>query len=341
MLQKPETPPVTSPRGTLLKARRRLLAAGSAAILLPGALLAQPGDSRPIRMIVPYVPGGGTDTLARLLAPIIGEAFGQSVVVENRAGAGSTIGTQIIARAAPDGRTIGMIDAAFIANPALYVGLPYDTLQDLQAVVFVATSPFVLCVHPDVKAQTVQQLVQLAKAEPGKLTFGSAGQGGGTHIAGEQLKMAADVDIVHVPYKGGGQQLTDLVGGQTTMGFFVPSVAKPQIDAGRLRALAVTGNERSSLFPDAPTLADAGLGQVNAGGLNGIVVPSGTSADFIARLNRVVDQALKGDTVRRRLIDTGYKPEGGSPGQFEDYLKTAIPRMKAFIQAAGIQPQRL
>ncbi len=341
MLPKPDTRTVTSTRGPLLEARRRLLSAGSAAILLPGTLLAQSADSRPIRMIVPYVPGGGTDTLARLLAPYIGEALGQSVVVENRAGAGSTIGTQMIARAAPDGRTLGMIDAAFIANPALYVGLPYDRLQDLRAVVFVATSPFVLCVHPDVKARTVKELVQLAKAEPGKLTFGSAGQGGGTHIAGEQLRLAAGVDIVHVPYKGGGQQLTDLVGGQTTMGFFVPSVAKPQIDAGRLRALAVTGTERSTLFPDAPTMADAGLGQVDAGGLNGIVVPAGTSGDFIGRLNQAVDQALKGHAVSRRLIDSGYKPVGGSPREFEDYLKAAIPRMKAVIEAAGIKPQRL
>lgn len=310
-------------------------------LLLPRMLPAQQGSSQPIQMIVPYVPGGGTDTLARLFAPYIGEAFGQSVVVENRGGAGSTIGTQIIARAAPDGRTIGMIDAAFIANPALYRGLPYDTLRDFKPVVFVATSPFVLCVHPDSKARTVQQLIQLAKAQPGKLTFGSAGQGGGTHIAGEQLRMAAGVDIIHVPYKGGGQQLTDLVGGQTTMGFFVPGVAKPHIDAGRLRPLAVTGHERSSLFPDVPTLADAGLSQVDAGGLNGIVVPSGTSSDFIARLNRAVDQALKSEAVSRKLTESGYKPMGGSPQEFEAYLKSAISRMKAVIEAAGIQPQSL
>ncbi len=328
-------------RGNLLTVRRRILFLGAAATLLPAAMHAQPADSGPIRMIVPYVPGGGTDTLARVVAPHIAEAFGQSVAVENRAGAGSTIGTQMVARAAPDGRTIGMIDAAFIANPALYVGLPYDTLKDLRPVVFVATSPFVLCVHPDVKARTVQELVALAKAEPGKLTFGSAGQGGGTHIAGEQLKMTAGVDIVHVPYKGGGQQLTDLVGGQTTMGFFVPSVAKPQIDAGRLRILAVTGSERSSLFPDTPTLADAGLGQVDAGGMNGIVVPAGTSDDFVARLNRAVDQALKNEAVSKRLIEGGYKPVGGSPQQVADYLRTAIPRMKSIIEAAGIAPQRL
>jgi tripartite-type tricarboxylate transporter receptor subunit TctC len=292
-------------------------------------------------MIVPYVPGGGTDTLARVLAPYIGDAFGQSVVVENRAGAGSTIGTQLVARAAPDGRTIGMIDAAFIANPAIYAALPYDTLRDFRAVVFVATSPFVLCVHPDIKARTVQELVQLAKAQPGKLTFGSAGQGGGTHIAGEQLRIAAGIDIVHVPYKGGGQQLTDLLGGQTTMGFFVPAVAKPHIDGGRLRVLAVTGAERSHLFPDTPALAEVGLAQVDAGGLNGIIVPAGTPDDFVVRLNRAVDQALKSDEVRRRLLDGGFKPVGGSPRDFEDYLKAAIPRMKSIVEAAGIEQQRL
>ena len=292
-------------------------------------------------MIVPYVPGGGTDTLARLLAPHIGEALGQAVVVENRAGAGSTIGTQLVARAEPDGHTIGMIDAAFIANPALYTRLPYDTLRDLTPVVFVATSPFVLCVHPDVKAANVQELVQVAKANPGKLTFGSAGQGGGTHIAGEQLRMAAGTEIVHVPYKGGGQQLADLIGGQVTMGFFVPSVAKAQVDAGKLRAIAVTGPKRSLLFPNAPTLSEAGLAKVDAGGLNGLVVPTGTPQEFVAKLNQAVVQALNTESVSRRLHDTGYVPVGGTPQDFENYLRNAIAGMKATIEAAGIQPQGL
>jgi tripartite-type tricarboxylate transporter receptor subunit TctC len=290
-----------------------------------------------IRMIVPYVPGGGTDTLARLLAPAIGEEFGQQVVVDNRAGAGSTIGTQLVARAAPDGRTIGMIDAAFISNPGLYSKLPYDTLKEFVHVVLVASSPLVLAVHPDVKATSVSELIALAKATPGKLTFGSAGRGGGTHLAGEQLRMAGSVNITHVPYKGAGQQVTDLLGGQTTMGFFVPSVAKGHIESGRFRALAVTGSKRVDLFPNVMSFTELGLPSVDASGMNGIVAPAGTPRDIVMRINGAVVRALQTPDMQKRLRDTGFQSVGGTPEDFSRMLQTAIPKMTEVIRAAGVK----
>lgn len=318
-----------------MKLHNIALSIAALACLSIGSVAAQTGQ--PIRMIVPYVPGGGTDTLARLVAPAIGEEFGQQVIIENRAGAGSTIGTQIVARAVPDGRTIGMIDAAFISNPGLYSKLPYDTLKDFEPVVFVATSPLVLAVHPDVKANAVKELIALAKASPGKLTFGSAGRGGGTHLAGEQLRMAAGIDITHVPYKGAGQQATDLLGGQTTMGFFVPAIAKGHIESGRFRPLGVTGAKRLDLFPNVPSFAELGLPSVDATGMNGIVAPAGTPKDIINRLNGAVVRTLKSDDIQKRLRDTGFQIAGGSPEDFAAMLRTAIPKMTEVIRAAGIK----
>jgi len=308
------------------------------ACLSAGVATAQTG---PIRMIVPYVPGGGTDTLARLVAPAISEEFSQPVVVENRAGAGSTIGTQLVARAAPDGRTIGMIDAAFVSNPALYSKLPYDTLNDFVHVVFVATSPLVLAVHPDVKAASINELIALAKASPGKLTFGSAGRGGGTHLAGEQFRTAAGIDITHVPYKGAGQQVTDLLGGQTTMGFFVPAIAKGHIEAGKFRALGVTGAKRLELFPGVPSFAELGMPGVDASGMNGIVAPAGTPRDTVTRINRAVTGALQSAEIQKQLSNTGFQVAGGPPEDFTRMLRTAIPKMTAIIRAAGIKPNEL
>ncbi len=322
-----------------MRIRKLVLPIAALACLSIGTAGAQTGQQ--IRMIVPYVPGGGTDTLARLVAPAISEEFGQPVVIENRAGAGSTIGTQLVARAAPDGRTIGMIDAAFVSNPGLYSKLPYDTLNDFVHVVFVATSPLVLAVHPEVKAGNVRELIALAKANPGKLTFGSAGRGGGTHLAGEQLRMAADIDITHVPYKGAGQQVTDLLGGQTTMGFFVPSVAKGHIESGRFRALGVTGAKRLELFPNVPSFAELGMRSIDASGMNGIVAPAGTPRETVMRINGAVVRALQSADIQKRLRDTGFQIVGGSPEDFTRMLRTAIPKMTEVIRAAGIKPDEL
>ena len=197
--------------------------------------------TRPIRLIVPYVPGGLTDTLSRIVGPHIAEEFGQQVVIDNRGGGNSTIGTQLMARATPDGHTIGMIDAAFLINPSLLSKVPYETPRDFTPIGLIAMAPLMLVVHPSVPVKSVKELVGLAKSQPGKLVYGSAGNGSAIHLAGEQLRSAAGIDIVHIPYKGGGQAIGDVLDGQIPMLFIVQGTGKPHVAAGRLRALAHTG----------------------------------------------------------------------------------------------------
>jgi len=322
--------------------RRTLLATLLAmTFITSGLACAQTVISRPIRLIVPYVPGGGTDTLSRMIAPFISEEFGQPIVVDNRPGASSTIGTQIVARATPDGQTIGMIDPAFLSNPSLYAKLPYDTLKDFTPVVLVAKAPLVLCVHPSSPAATIKELVALAKANPGKLTFGSAGNGGGAHLAGEQLRRAAGIDLIHVPYKGAGQQLTDLLGAQTNVGFFIPSVARAHITSGRLRALGTTSATRSKSFPGVPTFQESGYPAVDAISLNGIIAPARTPTDYVTRLNATIVRALNRPEMQQRLLELGFEQASGTPQEFKAMIAREIPKLGKLIKDAGIQVESL
>src|SRR3954470_9865114 len=287
------------------EAMKRILAASLAiaAIVQCPVATAQTQITRPIRLIVPYVPGGGTDTLSRLLGPYLATEFGQQVVIDNRAGGSSIIGTQIIARATPDGQTIGMIDAAFVVNPSLIGKLPYDTVKDFTPIVLVATAPLVLCVHPAVPAKSVRELVALAKSQPGKLSFGSAGNGTAVHLAGEQLRSAAGIDIQHIPYKGAGQSITEVLGGQITMVFTTQSAGKPHVASGRLRALAITSPKRTQTMPDVMTFAEAGFPAIDAVTINGIVAPAGTPKDYVQRVNAAVNRALQRPAMQAKLVD--------------------------------------
>ena len=216
---------------------------------------------RPLRLIVPYVPGGGTDTVARLIAPALGEAVGQQVVVDNRPGGSSTIATHLVARAAPDGQTIGISDAAFVTDPSLFDKLPYDTLRDLVPIAIVSSGSMLLVVHPTLPAKSIKDLIALAKSQPGDFTYGTAGNGTATHLAGEQLRWVAQVDIQHIPYKGAGQSITELLGGHISMAFASPSTAKAHVAGGRLRALAITSAKRNAAIPDVMTFIEAGFDQ--------------------------------------------------------------------------------
>ena len=320
---------------------RRLCASlfGLTALLATSLAVAQTQTqvNRPIRVIVPYVPGGGTDLLARLLGPYIGDEFGQSFVIENRPGGGSTIGTVAVAKAAPDGTTLGMIDLAFVTNPSLVAKLPYDTLTDFAPVAFVATSPLVLLIHPNVPATTVKELVAYAKANPAKLSFGSAGLGTGVHLAGEQFKTQAGLDIVHVPYKGTTQAVGDLVGGQITMLFTTLVSAKSMVDTGRLRALAIASPKRSSVMPTVPTFAESGLPGVDAGTINGLIAPAGTPPDYIQRVNTVVNRALKNPAVLAKLNEQGFAIPGGTPLDFSEWIHTEIPKWAKVVKDAGLK----
>jgi tripartite-type tricarboxylate transporter receptor subunit TctC len=315
----------------------------AATFLISGAAIAQaqpqPAAGRPIRLIVPYVPGGGTDLLSRMLAPYIAEEFGTSVVVENRAGGGSTIGTQAVAKAAPDGLTIGMMDAAFIANPSLMSKLPYDTLKDFAPIVLVATSPLVMVVNPAVPAQNLKEFVAYGKANPGKLSFGSAGRGTGVHLAAEQFRTQAGLDMIHVPFKGTGEAVTALAGGQITTLFTTQFGSKPMLDAGRVRVLGITGTRRGKLMPQVPTFAEAGWPGVDAETINGLVGPAGMPAESIQRVNAAVNRALKDPSVIAKLNEQGFEIAGGSPDAFADWLRREIPKWNRVIRDAGLKAE--
>lgn len=307
-----------------------LLAAGAAAT-------AQTKITRPIRLIVPYVPGGATDTLSRFLGPFIGEEFGQQVVIDNRAGGSSTIGTQMVARAAPDGHTIGMIDAAFLINPSLFDKLPYDSLKDFEPVVLVASSPLVLVVHPGVAATSVKELVALAKAAPGKLVFGSAGNGSAVHLAGEQLRASAGINVVHVPYKGTGQSFSDIIGGQLTMLFTTQATGKPMVAAGRVRALAITSPKRTQVMPDLMTFAEAGYPAVDAATINGLLAPAGTPKDYVRRLNTAVVRALKTRAMQDKLMELGFDVVGNTPEEFGVWIRREMVKWDKVVRDAGVR----
>jgi tripartite-type tricarboxylate transporter receptor subunit TctC len=300
---------------------------------------AQTRITHPIRLIVPYVPGGGTDTAARIVQPFIAEEFAQQVVVDNRTGASSTIGTQIVARAAPDGYTIGMVDAAFVSNPSLFDKLPYDTLKDFTPVALVWSAPMVLLVHPKVPAKTVKELVALAKAQPGALTFGTAGNGSATHIAAEQLKAHAGIDIRHIPYKGSGQSITDLVGGQLTMAFTTQSTARQHAQSGRLRALAITSPARVPRMPDVMTFAEAGYAAVDTTTITGLIAPAGTPGDYVKRLNAAVVRGLHTRETQERLAELGYVTVRNTPAEYAARIREEIPKWGKVIKASGAKAE--
>ena len=301
--------------------------------------IAQTKITRPLRLIVPYVPGGGTDTLSRLLGPYISDEFAQQVVIDNRAGGSSTIGTQIVARATADGHTIGMIDAAFVVNPSLLGKLPYDTLKDFTPIVLVATAPLVLVVHPAIPVKSVRELVALAKAQPGKLSFGSAGNGTAVHLAGEQLRAIGGVDIQHIPYKGAGQSMTELLGGQITMVFASQSGVKAHVASGRLRALAITSPRRTQAMPDVMTFAEAGYAGIDAVTINGIVAPANTPMDFVQRVNAVVVRALRRPDLQAKLTDLGFEVAGDTPGEFAAWIRAEIVKWAKVVKDSGAKAE--
>jgi tripartite-type tricarboxylate transporter receptor subunit TctC len=291
--------------------------------------------SRPLRLIVPYVPGGGTDTVARLIAPALGEAVGQTVVVDNRPGGSSTIATQLVARAAPDGQTIGISDAAFVTNPSLFDKLPYDTLRDLVPIAIVSSGSMLLVVHPTLPAKSVKDLIALAKSQPGKLTYGTAGNGTATHLAGEQLRWVAQIDIQHIPYKGAGQSITELLGGHISMAFTSPSTAKAHVASGRLRALAVTSAKRNAAIPDVLTFIEAGFAKVDTQTLTPLFAPAGISAQFVAGINAAVMRATGAGELRERFQSLGYDNETNTPAEAATRVRTEIEKWRNIIKSSG------
>jgi tripartite-type tricarboxylate transporter receptor subunit TctC len=299
--------------------------------------LAQTKITRPIRMIVPYVPGGGTDTLGRLMAPHIGEAFGQQVVLDNRAGGSSTIGTHMISQAVPDGQTIGIVDAAFVTNPSLFGKLPYRTPEDFSLIGLVATAPMVLVVNTASPLKTVKDLVATAKAQPGKLTYGTAGAGSATHLAAEQLRSVAGIEFIHVPYKGSGQSITELMGGHLSFAFTTQGTARPHVMGGRLRALGITSPARTTIMPDVPTFTESGLAKVDTTTITGIIGPPRLPRDFVLKVNGVLTQAVKTTDMRERYVSMGYEATPLTPEAYAARVRDELAKWKKLIADAGIR----
>lgn len=295
--------------------------------------------SRPVRLVVPYPPGAASDTLGRLAAEVLAKELGQPFVVENRAGGGTVIGTRTVAAADADGYTIGLIDTAFVTNPALLgKQLPYDPLKDFAPVTQICSAPFVMVVHPSVNARTLKEFVALAKANPGSLAYGSSGIGSAPHLAGQLLRQQAGIDIVHVPYRGGSTVYTDLLGGQVQFSFgTVPSLVE-YIKAGRMRALALTSPQRVAALPDIPTMAEEGFPGVNASPIFGLVAPARTPSEIVHRLAGIVATSTRTGTLNERLTRLGFIPVGSSPEQFASTLSKQIAEWSNVIQKAGIKP---
>jgi tripartite-type tricarboxylate transporter receptor subunit TctC len=293
--------------------------------------------TKAIRLIVPFAPGGSNDIMARLIGQKFSEAFGQQVVADNRAGASGIIGTDIAAKAAPDGYTLLMMSLTFAVNPSLFRKLPYDTQKDLTPVTLVASAPLMLVVHPSIPAKSVQELVAYAKANPGKLNFGSGGPGTTPHLAGEMLKMMIGAQMTHVPYKGGGPALADLMGGQIQLMLEnIPSTL-PLAKSGKLRALAVTALTRSLLVPDLPTLDEAGLKGYEIVGWNGLFVPTGTPRAIVNLLHTTTAKALEQRDLKERLATLGAEGVGSSPDEFKAFVQAEIRKWARVVKEAGLK----
>ena len=293
--------------------------------------------ARPLRIVVPFAPGGSTDIVARLIADRLAAAVGQPVVVENRAGAAGNIGAEAVARSAPDGYTLLMATTGVMAiNNALYGSIGYDAARDLEPVIFVASITNVLAVPPELPAASVAELIALAKREPGKLTFASSGAGSSTHLSAELFKSMAGVEVLHVPYKGSGQALADLMAGRVSMIFDNMPSALPYIKAGKLRALAVTGTKRSPAMPELPTISEAGLSGYESLSWSGIAVPAGTPKDAVARLNREIGALLGRPDMRQKLAELGAEAVGGAPEAFDAHVRAERDKWTQLIRSRNI-----
>lgn len=312
----------------------RTLIACAAAILASHAG-AQGYPTRAIRVLIPYPPGGGSDMLIRPIAARVSELVGQQLIMDNRPGGGSAIGTQIAARSAPDGYTALIVDLAFYANPALVAKLPYDSLRDLAPVVNLASSASIMVVHPSLPARTLKDLIALAKARPGELHYSSGGNGTGSHLSGELLKLLSGINLVHVPYKGVAPALVDTLAGQIMVTFAGVNAVRGYVETGRLRALGITA--RKAAVPNVPTFAEAGLPTLDTTTHRGLLVPAGVPADIIARLNTEFNKALATPALRTRLDDLGYDATGGTAEEYGKLVRAEIAKWDAVIRKAGIR----
>jgi len=295
---------------------------------------------KPIRLISAFAPGGGSDRVARMLAPDLTEAWGQSIVIDNRPGAGGAVGTELVARSSPDGYTLVMATASTIVINPLVGKVGYDALHDFAPVVHTSTVPLVLVVHPSVPAKTLKELIAHARASPMRLNYSSSGEGTITHLAGELLKNLTQVEMVHVPYRGGGQAIIDLVAGHVQVGFQNMLEAVPQIKAGRLRALAVSTPSRSPALPGVSTVAESGVAGFDVIQWSGVLAPTGVPRGIVLKWNTEVNRLLSRTDIRERLASAGADPGGGSPEEFGVLIRSDIAKWSKVVKSIGMKLQR-
>ena len=319
-----------------MRACVRLLLILVSSLLVASTVSAQTWPSKPIKYIVPFAPGGSTDILGRIVAEKLSVALGQPVVVENKPGAGGGLGADFTAKAAPDGYTImGGTISTHAINASLYSNLPYDPVKDFVAITLLARVPNMLVINPDVPAKTVAELIALLKANPNKYTFASAGNGTSQHLSGELFKSMAGVQMQHIPYKGSPPALQDVVGGQVTMTFDNITTAWPLAKGGKLRALAVTTAKRSTIAPEIPTLAEAGLIGFEVGSWQGVFAPAGTPPEIVKRLNVEIVKILNLPDVKEKLFALGAEPVGDTPEQFAAFVKSEVAKWSDVVKKSG------
>lgn len=321
----------------MTRLQRRRFAALLLALTGAGSAFAQAYPTKPISVVVPYAVGGTTDIVARIVTAQIGNSLGQTLIVENKAGGGGNIGWGTVARAAPDGYTLLTTEMSFTIAPSLGIKQPFDASKDFTHVVTAASAPHVLVINPGVPAKTVQEFIAVAKASPGKFNYGSGGNGTNTHLGGELFKNAAGVDLVHVPYKGAGAVLQDLMGGQVQALVTSLPTALPHIRSGKLRALMVTSDKRSPLLPDVPSAKEAGLPKVVMDFWVGFAVPASTPQPVVDKLNKAVTDALASADGRRLLAEQGLEPASNTPAQTAQLVQGEMKRWGAVVKAAGIK----
>ena len=311
-----------------------------AVLLVAGAAQAQEWPTRPIRMVVPYAAGGLPDTMTRIIGVRLGEALGQQIVVENRGGAGGIAGTDLVAKAPPDGYTILVADVGQVAiNPHIYAKLPYDALKDLAPVTLIGSTSLFLVAHPGVPANTFAELVALAKAKPGQLNYGSSGIGSIHHLATEALKSQLGLDIVHVPYKGMGQAVPALLGGQVSVLFSALPAIEAHVKAGKVKLYAISTPKRSAQAPDVPTITELGLPGYDFAPQIGALAPSGTPAAIVARLSSEIAKAVRSPEIAQRFLQLGIDPVGSTPEAYGELIRAAYDRFGVVVKATGTRAE--
>ena len=316
----------------------RVLGVIAAAASIPCAVLAQAYPSKAVKIVVPFPPGGAVDTIARVVGQKLGEHLGQPMIVDNRPGASANIGTELVAKAAPDGYTLLMAANGLATNNTLFPKLTFNGIRDFAAVARIGYAPLVIVVHPSFQAKSLGELIALAKAEPGKLTYASAGNGSSGHLAGELFKISAKIDVLHVPYKGGAPAIADLLGARISFMPINPIEALSHIKSQRLRVLAVASDKRVGFLPGVPTVGEAGLPGYEASVWWGLVAPAKTPKEIVARLNAETLQSLGDTAVRSKLTELGVVITPGTPEQFGDFIRAEDARWSSVIKASGISP---